>query len=393
MPVMNHLETPAIFGRTFLKAVYLAINYETDEFQLAPASYSKESSIQPFAGSSWPTIKNDAFDDTASPLTIGGAVVGGLIGIAIILGLILFCIKKKKEPIRKGPMKLNYEGSSYQQIPPDQSKPLFLNTEVPVAEATIRPQTESSSFGDLGDRSSEALLHTPDDYGNGYYYRSKRESQQFEVSTLFYYDITSSPLKIANKPIPEAITQKSPDYQGPHHHAGHYDSMQEPENRESFDHSIQNKARVENPTIRHVPSSPEHYYSGFHKTDRAAPPMTAKLSPQAILDYPDYYSYYGEEYSGEFDDVPLTSATYVPSQDSATPSLRESSVEIVPRTPPTPKYMLREPPKRKPVEKVTPFFKFPSPVAPFSPYSPYVAEQVTPVLAMPEHMKVHEMPS
>ncbi|PWW73987.1 hypothetical protein C7212DRAFT_346561 [Tuber magnatum] len=39
MPIMKYTGSTAIFGRAFLKAAYLAVNYETDEFQVAPASY------------------------------------------------------------------------------------------------------------------------------------------------------------------------------------------------------------------------------------------------------------------------------------------------------------------------------------------------------------------
>ncbi|CUS12729.1 unnamed protein product [Tuber aestivum] len=39
MPITNYTGSTAIFSRAFLKAVYLAVNYET-EFQVAPASFS-----------------------------------------------------------------------------------------------------------------------------------------------------------------------------------------------------------------------------------------------------------------------------------------------------------------------------------------------------------------
>lgn len=130
MPVLNRTETPALLGRAFLKAVYLAINYDTSEFQIAPAGYNSatETDIRPFSAvsvdgsnkalsfptrvsgtkstkSSRPTPNTpDRSEDTAKQrpvAAIAGGVLGALLGLCLLLMLILFCIKKRKKQMKE----------------------------------------------------------------------------------------------------------------------------------------------------------------------------------------------------------------------------------------------------------------------------------------------------
>ncbi|KAH0608053.1 uncharacterized protein H6S33_002105 [Morchella sextelata] len=119
-----------ILGRPFLKAVYLAINYDSNEFQVAPASYSSDSQIKPFGAvaadgsnrlESFPSLTNEegqpsptvtalpdpsgtALADSSSSSStptgaIAGGVVGGVLGLLAIAGLIfLFMRRGKKKP-------------------------------------------------------------------------------------------------------------------------------------------------------------------------------------------------------------------------------------------------------------------------------------------------------
>ncbi|KAI5850413.1 aspartic peptidase domain-containing protein [Morchella snyderi] len=120
-----------ILGRPFLKAVYLAINYDSNEFQVAPASYSSNSQIRPFKAvaadgsnrlESFPSLtdiilESPGANQTATALpdpsgtaladsssgtptgAIAGGVVGGVLGLLAIAGLIfLFMRRGKKKP-------------------------------------------------------------------------------------------------------------------------------------------------------------------------------------------------------------------------------------------------------------------------------------------------------
>ncbi|RPA92243.1 hypothetical protein L873DRAFT_209787 [Choiromyces venosus 120613-1] len=200
MPIMNYTGSTAIFGRAFLKAVYLAVNYETDEFQVAPASFSTEKDVQAFTSpvngaKSWPTKKSknldpDDSDGVISPLMIGGVVGGGLLLIAIILGFTLLSIKKKKDQTRKHSQDFGYSyqnsdfcsSSSSDKAHSEHSKAKVTTTKSRESNTKI----DLSAGADLGDRSNEALLIPPGHYEYGGYIHNKRLPAKLDTTTLTY---------------------------------------------------------------------------------------------------------------------------------------------------------------------------------------------------------------
>lgn len=119
-----------ILGRPFLKAAYLAINYDSNQFQVAPASYSSNSQIKPFqavaadgsnrlesfptlasteilpTGTASPTSAASSTTSTAVPTSsssststgaIAGGVVGGVFGLLAIAGLFFLFLRRKNK--------------------------------------------------------------------------------------------------------------------------------------------------------------------------------------------------------------------------------------------------------------------------------------------------------
>jgi len=212
MPMVNYTGSTAIFGRAFLKAVYLAVNYETDEFQIAPASFSAEKNIQAFTSpangtESWPTNKGknsdaDGSDGVISPLLIGGAV-GGAVLIAIVLGFLFRWVrknKKNKDQTRKHSQDFEYS---------HQNSDSRSSSEYPKAEITTTVSSESYSKldlptgTDLGDHSNEILLIPPEFYEYGGYIHSKRLFTKLDTTTLTY-PTTYTPHKENYTTVPKA---------------------------------------------------------------------------------------------------------------------------------------------------------------------------------------------
>jgi len=205
---VNRTGPTAIFGRAFLKAVYLAVNYETDEFQIAPASFSSEKNIHAFTSpangaKSWPTNESktsdsDGSDGINSPLLIGGVVGGGVL-IAIVLGFIFRWVRKKKGQTKHA-QNFGYSHQSCDSPP---------SSEYPKAEATTTESSESYSKLDLptgtdvGDHSHETLLIPPEFYEYGGYIHSKRLSTKLDTTTLTY-PTTYTPHKENHTTVPKA---------------------------------------------------------------------------------------------------------------------------------------------------------------------------------------------
>lgn len=301
MPVMAYSGTPSvIFGRAFLKAVYLSINYEVDQFQIAPAGYSSKKNIQPFVpgGSAWPVRKMEKEsggrgNKVGSPLTIGSAVGGALLAIAIVAVIGLLYIRRK-EKTRKGGKDFGYS-----DLPSQDSRGKSTGkgqhsesgSPSPDAQAGFLKVDQGGASGDLADRSTEALLTPPGHYEYGGYYHNKSSLAPLDATTLTYpatYVPHNRPPK--RKPLPSSSSSST--------------------------------------TLRSASS-----YSSFSSSSK--PPSTPPPLPHGPEDFPTGS---GSESAG-----------------------RATTTR--------------------------------SPVAPFSPYSPYSTEKLWRELPLPEHLRVHEMPS
>jgi hypothetical protein len=105
-------QQPATLGRYFLTAAYLMVNHDAGTFTLWQANPSKESELVPVAATQSPSNCNTSGNETSvststpsppsntvSTGAIVGGAVGSFIGLALIVGVVVFLKKRRRHPL------------------------------------------------------------------------------------------------------------------------------------------------------------------------------------------------------------------------------------------------------------------------------------------------------
>ncbi|EGP92211.1 unnamed protein product [Zymoseptoria tritici ST99CH_1A5] len=96
--------TQYTLGRTFLQEAYIIVDYDKSNFTVAPCTWDAQkvakSSIKSILRANETAAANDSGSGTPTA-AIAGGVVGGLAGAALVLGAILFWLRRRKSGEKK----------------------------------------------------------------------------------------------------------------------------------------------------------------------------------------------------------------------------------------------------------------------------------------------------